>query len=108
MSGFFQPSLLQSDDSNNSFWSIFDKVLPGTAKGIGTVTSEVFPQYVATLLSNQQSNPIERTMFNQEASAPRIEKAGTLSNRVVANFTTQEMIIMGGVGLLGLIIAFKI
>jgi hypothetical protein len=109
MSGFFQPSLLASQgESASGFWSIIDDVIPGAQQGIGQVASNVFPNWVESQLQGQQKNFLDRELFNQAFAQPRVEQVGNFQTAASGSLNMKEIAILGGVAILGLVVAMKI
>jgi len=60
------------------------------------------------LLDSQQDNILDRELFNQAFAQPRVEQAATFSSTNTGSFSMKEIAIIGGVAILGLVVAFKI
>ena len=104
---FFQASL-PDPSSANGFWSIIDDALPGVSEGIGKVTSDIFPRYVSNQLLDQQTNQLDRQLFNAALAQPRVEDVANFQAASSGSLNMKEIAILGGVALVGLFIALKV
>ena len=98
-----------SEDTNNGFWSVFDKALPGLSDGIGAITSNVLPRYVESQLIAQQTNQMDRTLFNPQSAPPRVDQATPVARfSGESNLSIGEMAMIAGVGLVAIIMVIKL